>query len=164
MDTELSRDEMIQKALELSASGNEKDINQAIFLLKKARSLPSKSYNYSDDLLSMYAYFLEAELGIGSTQDNFASFLLRKVSYQEGYNSRPYFYYIQENQKADLNYIKAKSPHLPNGISSFLNHDIGKIWVKALKFDALQSQLKMWEEEDKLDSERMRRIREILGE
>ena len=46
----------------------------------------------------------------------------------------------------------------------FLENDLSEIWLKSLKYDGLVKQIKKWEDDDKLDSDRMKKIKAILGE
>jgi len=164
---ELTRNEMVEEAMRLAASPKESDRNLALLYFKKAIASNGNEHPYFNNVLKLYTYFLEADLGISSYSDNLSSYMLDSVLITSiSKHSTKLFGTIKINLD-DKDYICTllkNSPFFDQTLAAFLNKELGKAWVKSLRYDALVEQLKVWEEEDKIDSERLKRIKEILGE
>lgn len=167
MEKELPRKEMVEEAFRLAASAKESDKSLAMLFLKKAIASKENEHPYYNDLLKIYTYFLEADLGVASEKDNLAGYLLDSVRCLDDQNRTSSLFGSVANlidHHGALKMIFKYPPLFNSRIANLINKDLGQAWVKSLRFDALVTQLKTWEEEDKIDSVRMKRIREIVGE
>lgn len=164
---EKSKEELIEEAMKLASSKNESDRNMAILNFKKLVANDGTEGKFQSVMFQIFKYFLEADLGVESEHDKLSDFLLNEV-YYSNQNGRSFRFFGSARNMIDrpefLNKIILSEPYFKYRIDQFLNKEMGIAWVKSLRYDALVSQLKKWEEEDKMDSERMTRIREIIGE
>ena len=166
--TEKTNDELMQEGMELAISNNEEDRSLAIFKFKKIVANDTSPNKFSSVRARMYIHFLESDLEMPSSNRALSELFMDNVVFDYNGNGRfeSFFGYAKTASIGDPGYIKTMinigcvfSPD----INTFLNKEVGSMWVKSLRYDALVSQLDKWEKEDKLNSERMTTIRKIVG-
>lgn len=152
--------ELIEEAFELVLTGDETNMAVAVMLLKRAKDLHYNTSDYSIDQLELYIKFIETLLGLNSSKEEISKFFLKGITHS--YNGRTHYYVDLE--KLEVDGTKLQYINLGFYQQKFLENDLSEIWVKSLKYDGLVKQLKKWEDDDNLDSDRMKKIKEILGE
>ncbi|MEB2786513.1 hypothetical protein [Algoriphagus persicinus] len=164
---EKSNDELIEDAIKLASSYKEADKSLAILYFKKVVANDNSSGKFQSVMFQIYKYFLETDLGVGSDHDTLSDFLINEIHYS-GHGGRGAKLFASAKNMIDhhesLKKIVHSSPYFEYRINEFLNKELGKVWVKSLRYEVLVAQLKEWDEEDKLDSERMKKIKEIIGD
>jgi hypothetical protein len=112
----------------------------AILYIKKIVAIDNSQGKFLSSKFRVIQYFIEADLGVNSNKDSLSSFFIDEIRFRTSDGRNPKLLGSARNMiehSDNLKKIIQGSHHFEYTLANFLDNELGKAWVKSLRYDAL---------------------------